>query len=56
MPPNLASQCRCHFRDAVLVRQIRCLRPNLMIAQNADDLVFRERCSLHLSALLSAEL
>jgi hypothetical protein len=44
------------FRDAVLARQIGSLRPSLMLAQNANDLLFREPCSLHLSVLVKAGL
>src|ERR1700678_2260940 len=39
------------FRDAVLARQIRRLRPGLVLLQHPDDLIFREPCSLHLSVL-----
>src|SRR3984885_10598399 len=39
------------FRDAVLARQIRGLRPGLVLLQHPNDLLFREPCSLHLSVL-----
>jgi hypothetical protein len=35
----------------VLARQIRRLRPGLVLLQNPNDLIFREPCSLHLSVL-----
>ena len=35
------------FRHPVLAAQIRTLRARLMLLQNADDLLFREPCSLH---------
>jgi len=40
------------FRDAVLARQIGGLRPSLVLAQNRDDLLLSEPCSLHLSVLV----
>ena len=42
--------------DAVLARQVGRLRSGLMLAQNANDLFFREPCSLHLSVLVKAGL
>src|ERR1700733_7133445 len=39
------------FRHAVLARQIRRLRPGLVLLQHPDDLIFREPCLLHLSVL-----
>jgi hypothetical protein len=38
--------------DAVLARQIRALRPGLVLLRNPDDLLFREPRSLPLSVLL----
>src|SRR5580692_2547369 len=35
----------------MLARQIRRLRPGLVLLQHPDDLIFREPCSLHLSVL-----
>jgi hypothetical protein len=44
------------FRDAVLARQVGRLRPGLRLAQYANDLLFREPCSLHLSVPVKAGL
>jgi hypothetical protein len=38
----------------MLARQIAGFRRGLMLAQNADDLLFREPRSLHLSVLVKA--
>src|SRR3984885_13422742 len=35
----------------MLARQIRRLRPGLVLLQHPDDLIFREPCSLHLPVL-----
>src|SRR5580692_8437134 len=35
----------------MLARQIRRLRPGLLLLQHPDNLIFREPCSLHLSVL-----
>jgi hypothetical protein len=57
MPPYLHAAVlglpvvKRRFRDAVLARQIRRLRPGLVLLQHPDDLIFREPCSLHLSVL-----
>src|SRR5207248_5101980 len=41
------------FRDAVLAGQVACLRPQLMLLQNRNDLLFRKPAALHLSVLSS---
>ena len=38
MPPNSASSVQHRFRDAVLARQIRCLRNDLMLLQRANKI------------------
>src|SRR5580704_10808532 len=44
------------FRNAVLARQIGRLRTRLMLAQHANNLLFRKPGSLHLSVLQEAGL
>jgi len=44
------------FRDTALARQVCCFSPGLMLAQNAEDLLLSETCSLHLSVILRARL
>jgi hypothetical protein len=44
------------FRDPVLPRKIGGLRTRLMLAQHADNLLFRKPGSLHLSVLQKAGL
>jgi hypothetical protein len=52
MPPYLAFQLYSVASEtSVLARQIRRLRPGLVLLQHPNDLIFREPCSLHLSVL-----
>src|SRR5215813_11945816 len=50
-PPYLLFQLQSCFRDPVLARQLSRLCPTLVLAQNRNDLLFREPATLHRPSL-----
>ncbi len=56
--PAASSDWRSRLQPAepLLAGKIGCLRPGLMLPQNADNLLFRKPRLLHLSVLQKAEL